>query len=131
MRKKIGQIGFFKACDAYRTHYEVIGKQCKSMADLQAFLADKIQFHVPRSTIGEIIDATGLAFTPAPAAGKAAGSANRLAVINAITRLYEEFGIMPEAEFLAYYERSFGRSYKRPVPVASIPKPRDLNIVAG
>lgn len=132
--KKIGQVKFFQACEALRTHREEIEKTCANLVQAAGFLSGKIVGNVSaKSTLLDIMEATGikLSFPRKPSGGDTTkqSSKDKAVIIACITKLANEFNILLPAEFVELHQRTLGKPYKPtlsvdvgcpPIPVASV-----------
>ena len=126
--KKLGQIGFFKACEVFRTHYEELTRTCRTQQQAVAFISAKLGERLPNSTFVDVLQATGLAFQSHHPL-KESASSNKRVIVRAIIALYEEMGVALPNDLKELYQRTFNSPYKPPVPVAQLPKPSQLSIV--
>lgn len=133
VKQKIGQVKFFKVCDALRTHREEIQATCHSKQQAMDYLAAKVDCPIPESAFASMLSATGidLKFLRKDRNGKNEAATNRRITIGAIIKIYEELGMEVHEEFAGLYQRSFGRSYRPPVKVASLPEPHKIAIAGG
>jgi hypothetical protein len=128
--KKMTQVGFFKVCDAMRTHREAIDK-LRTVPEVIDFLSKTTGELVTKSSYQNICEAAG--FKPAGISRSQHHDTNnsRRILTNAMVSLYEKFG-EPVPEMLAsLWSVCNEKPYQPPkpsIPVASIPKPTTLSI---
>lgn len=138
-RERITRVQFMKLFEAFKTHREKISQQCHSKMDIMKLLHAETGCPVASNTLDDILAVSEvnlqdlITYSRVPV--KLDGSTTRQDIrtlAQELANVMRELGYRPNASFREMYLRLLSREFDvKPVPVATVPDPKNLNVANG